>query len=503
MPKKYIIFVRDFQTSLFPQYIIIYVWNKLYQKILGVKARIAMANRKKMVEYFIPPADWESLQNNIFEKVKNDEVFIKHVAKKAFQSVGALNKFTYSSIYHRDLTQLPNSRLAAIYNRFFELDVDCYAYGNIIFSVEFGERAYFTNKLKSILLTRCPKDVELFYSELTKPSNNTIFQKQSQELLKLCLEIVKNKNLNRLFLDLSALDLEVLLKKRYGTTYRKFVKFTNSFHWLFYNWEGPKIEIHGFLAMAQDIIRRERVKVEYNSKAHELIELKKKQDKIMKQLKFDAHERWLVRMAQFTEWFQPYRKARQWKSCWHMEKYFREVGKRLNISPDQARYLTHYEMSVALKKGKADINMINRRREFFVYFFQGSTPNCLSNGEADKFFKNNVKLEKINKKKIFSGTAACLGKVKGIIKIVNNLEDAGKFDDREILVSYSTNPLLLPIMRKAKAILTEEGGLTCHAAIVSRELKIPCVVGISGLVSSLKNGDKVEVDANRGIVRKI
>ena len=59
----------------------------------------------------------------------------------------------------------------------------------------------------------------------------------------------------------------------------------------------------------------------------------------------------------------------------------------------------------------------------------------------------------------------------------------------------------LPIMKKASAILTEFGGLTSHAAIVSRELKKPAVVGISGLISTIKTGDMLEIDAGRGIVK--
>ncbi len=61
----------------------------------------------------------------------------------------------------------------------------------------------------------------------------------------------------------------------------------------------------------------------------------------------------------------------------------------------------------------------------------------------------------------------------------------------------------LPITKTAAAFVTDEGGLTCHAAIVSRELKIPCIVGTKNATAVLKTGDRVEVDANKGIVRKL
>ena len=66
-----------------------------------------------------------------------------------------------------------------------------------------------------------------------------------------------------------------------------------------------------------------------------------------------------------------------------------------------------------------------------------------------------------------------------------------------------TRPEFLPLMKKAKAIITDEGGITCHAAIVSRELGIPCIIGTKIATKVLKDNDLVEVDAEKGIVRKI
>ena len=61
----------------------------------------------------------------------------------------------------------------------------------------------------------------------------------------------------------------------------------------------------------------------------------------------------------------------------------------------------------------------------------------------------------------------------------------------------------VPMMRKAKAIITDEGGIACHAAIVSRELRVPCIIGTKIATHVLKDGDLVEVDIEEGIVRKI
>lgn len=87
--------------------------------------------------------------------------------------------------------------------------------------------------------------------------------------------------------------------------------------------------------------------------------------------------------------------------------------------------------------------------------------------------------------------------------MVATKEDIKKFKKRDILISEATNPNLVPAIKKAAAIITDEGGITCHAAIVSRELKIPCIIGTKIVTKVLRDGDRVEVDATAGIVRKI
>jgi pyruvate,water dikinase len=69
-----------------------------------------------------------------------------------------------------------------------------------------------------------------------------------------------------------------------------------------------------------------------------------------------------------------------------------------------------------------------------------------------------------------------------------------------ILVSVMTNPDLFPALKKASAVVTDVGGLSCHAAIVARELCIPCIIGTKHASKILKTGDKVLIDANTGIV---
>ena len=101
---------------------------------------------------------------------------------------------------------------------------------------------------------------------------------------------------------------------------------------------------------------------------------------------------------------------------------------------------------------------------------------------------------------VLPGRTAYEGVVRGRVRIVNTIQDLPKFQAGEILVSCMTTPTLMSAIHHASAIVTDEGGITCHAAIVSRELKIPCITGTRNATKVLKDGDEVEVDATKGIV---
>lgn len=103
----------------------------------------------------------------------------------------------------------------------------------------------------------------------------------------------------------------------------------------------------------------------------------------------------------------------------------------------------------------------------------------------------------------FRGAIACKGKARGRVKIIKDRNDFGKISTGDILVTSMTTPDMIPIMKKAAAFVTDEGGVTSHAAIISREMRKPCIIGTKIATRVLQDGDLVEVDANTGIVNKI
>jgi len=99
---------------------------------------------------------------------------------------------------------------------------------------------------------------------------------------------------------------------------------------------------------------------------------------------------------------------------------------------------------------------------------------------------------------LLRGLGAAPGRASGEVRILRNVEDGVRLQEGDILVTVMTAPDWVPLMRKASAIVTDQGGMTCHAAIVSRELGIPAVVGTDGATSTLEDGTLVTVDGSTG-----
>ncbi|MGE5312605.1 MAG: PEP-utilizing enzyme [Acidobacteriota bacterium] len=101
------------------------------------------------------------------------------------------------------------------------------------------------------------------------------------------------------------------------------------------------------------------------------------------------------------------------------------------------------------------------------------------------------------------GQVGCTGTAEGAVKIVQPGDAVESFPDGAVLVSEMTTPDLVPLMQKAVAIVTDNGGILSHAAIVARELKKPCIVGTGNATKVLKDGDKAIVDTEKGEVRSV
>ena len=98
------------------------------------------------------------------------------------------------------------------------------------------------------------------------------------------------------------------------------------------------------------------------------------------------------------------------------------------------------------------------------------------------------------------GLGASPGIATGMVKIVLDIDELDKIEEGDVMVTTMTTPDMVPAMRRASGIVTDEGGVTCHASIISRELGIPCVVGTGDATKTLKENDGVTLDGKKGLV---
>lgn len=123
--------------------------------------------------------------------------------------------------------------------------------------------------------------------------------------------------------------------------------------------------------------------------------------------------------------------------------------------------------------------------------------------QTEKVLTGNSTFSNENKNHYIKGLGASMGKVKGRVKVIHNIQELQKIEDGDILVAPMTNPDMVLAISKCAGIITDHGGMICHAAIIARELGIPCVVGTQIASQILKDGMIVEVDGTTGVVRLI
>ncbi|OGI25052.1 MAG: hypothetical protein A3J76_02355 [Candidatus Moranbacteria bacterium RBG_13_45_13] len=223
------------------------------------------------------------------------------------------------------------------------------------------------------------------------------------------------------------------------------------------------------------------------------LKLSKKEIEICTLVKYLGYQKW-AREHEFQE------------AQYNLKPVQDELGSRAGLSTLESKYLLANEYR-ELATGPEKYKKLTRARikNSLCFVKVDKKTKVFIGREAKKIFAGMEKEEpaKIVQTTELKGMPAFPGKISGKVKIIITAKDAGKMKKGDILVSQATGPDLVPAMKMAAAIVTNEGGITAHAAIVSRELKIPCIVGTKIATKVLQDGNLVEVDADRGIVKII
>ena len=469
---KWVMFRKRYVPAIIP---IIYYWSWPVSDILKVKRKIGVDIWEK--------GDYTVL----WEKESHDNVanYALNYFKKRINSLGKIRK-----------KGIKAGQNVVKYCEKFCKNLNQKKYEDFILFFEGLEKKYHEFIKKSVVYWLFTESlIEEKINKQLKSYNN----QEKQEILKI-MTIPPSPSYSKI--EEKEFEQLVKLAKRRGikSIQKRIENFSKKYFWFPYEYVGP--DIWDVKSVKNRVIKnlknpKEKIKE---------INIKEKQKLCIKKFKLSKKTVNLFKILHNLILMQDDRKMFNSHACYYInQKVGSELAKRLNTDIKYIRYLDVGLFREFLKhKDKKKLHKILKKRENFLIYTRTDTEGKFYIGKEGEKVLKNFKIDiKEKRQDIIKGSIANQGKVKGKARILLSSSGVKNFKQGDILVTPMTTPDFIQYIKKAAAIVTDEGGITCHAAIISRELDIPCIVGTKNATKSLKNGNLVEVDANKGVVRRL
>lgn len=437
-------------------------------------------------EFYFKRAQFREAQQLLVDRVVQDPQWGLNFNARLNQSNESYFKIA-REIELQDLSALSNEALIKLWEKLCADKEKSHTLGVVTTWMIDAYDQLFTEKIISIfnkVIKESNLDIDIneAFTTLTTPLEKSYISEEETELLKL---FSKYK-----------------LKKDDKSFKQEIERFANDYGWLYYKYLGPSKTAMDYLRQLQEMDKEdidpeaELAKISQNKE-----KIKTNQQSLYNKLNLDDKTKDLISFARQIVFMKDQRKAGQFYGCYIKDKILSEVARRLSLTLTQVRNFLPQEISPALLERKFDAKKLDDRHALALRYSSKDDDQFLSGPEAEKFLHNQQFTTIDTDIKELKGACACVGRSKGTVRIINVPEEMNKMSQGDIMVAHATFPGLVPAMKKASAIVTDEGGLACHAAIVSRELGVPCIVGTKIATKILKDGDIVEVDANKGEVK--
>lgn len=495
---RYPLLVHDYDVPLNP-------WsslNDVFQKYLPELSDRQVSNldnifffRKEEVFRGPNAEHFEHAAKFFSEKLHKESGFIETISKTlrgVFQKVEAYSR----KMLKTDFGAAESEVLYSLFDEGWTLYSKIWTWGMIGQFLEMGEDKLsdgFKRRIYPVLEKH--GDPEAVFSKLVTPLESSLIAEEMVAVLNLAQEIQKSAKTQRAFdeaTDPSGLPEEIR---------KQLEALADEYGWLQYYYAGPAADFRYYFSLIKKKLSAD-VQSEIRARIMETQELKAFQDSIERELSKEEKQT-VIALREFS-FLKEARKESQYLINYSLDGWYEEVATRLSSEPLYCRYILLSEFKRILVDHDLVLthdDLMNRYSACAYVSFDGK--NELKVGEeAEKYGKLlEEKAPTSDEQGLLKGSVAYPGVVTGRVKIVNAMRDMGKFEDGDVLVSVATTPAIVPAMNKAAAIVTDTGGVTCHAAIVAREMKKPCVIGTKVATRALHDGDLVEVDADNGVVR--
>jgi phosphohistidine swiveling domain-containing protein len=442
--------------------------------------RIAYAGfSKNRADWYHGLEELEYTASHIIEASKENP----HISKDMIKDFLPWQESFYeecNTLKSKDLSTLINQELLTAYTTLAEIYTNKLNSSPLIDGFALSTDTLIASKIKTFLEGKGLGDkfVE-FFAVLTAPTFTSFLQEEEIALCMIAKKVKHNPGEKDTLLDAHQ----------------------REFFWIRNNYVKDHIE-----GVEQFKERLQKLKtIDCDSKIQEIrsLAVEHRRDKEALISKLDLPQE-IVTLLEITDDFNAWQDERKKGTFWATHYFsilLEEFSKRTKYSIDQLKYVFPPEMQDVLSE-KVDSEELNRRIEYCMIVW------TLDHYDVTTDIKFIEKLDRIGTGEALvthevRGFTASRGKVNGRVKILVSADETGKIEEGDVLVAVMTRPDYLPAMQKAAAFVTDEGGITCHAAIVAREMKKPCIIGTKIATKTFKDGDMVEVDAERGIVRII
>ncbi len=441
----------------------------------------------EIAQCYVNKNQLNNILNYLLKKIYSKS-FFELYEKQALKIFSSFLKFC-KNFDKNKLSKMSNNSLSQLLNKFVIKEDNFNNFLWIIFILD----EYIVNELKKELKkyfkeTKQKNNFDHYLNTILFPEKKSAIFKQKLDILHLA-EKIKNKKIKK-----SILNIE-------------FKKLTNKYAYFnILNFDEPPLNIKYFRKEVSKILKDKKISPEQKIKKinNQFNTTKINFKKILNDINKNSKLFKLINTCHEIAYYRDHRNDVRREGYYYASKLYIEIAKRLKISLSDLLFLSRKEIKKSLKENKIIIKKItiNQRKKYSALYFDNKKIHFIyDKNEITKLL--NCTTPKILSKKL-RGIPASPGKILGKIKIIiSPMKNGSKLKIGDVLATSMTNIDFLPLMSKASAIITDEGGLLCHAAIISREMKKPCIVGTKNATQIFKDGDLVEVDANKGIVKKI
>ncbi|MDP2749496.1 MAG: PEP-utilizing enzyme [Nanoarchaeota archaeon] len=449
------------------------LFNKKYRT--GINNTLVYYNGKK-TDYFIDAQELKKFNEDL-DKLLDDPKIVASLMPEAKKFV----EETYELIRNliKDADKLSDKELAKLFSRFSEHHANYYTRMWMVFRICERIVIKLESMLKEVINDENEvKELSRIFSIPLVPNDVT---NERIDLLKLALK--QNK--------VEEERLRQLLNK-HAKKYQ---------HIPMYDFDHEPYSVGHFAEELDSVAdpEKELEKIEVSFK-----ERKKEFDAILKKLKPKPELKNLINMLKDAVFLRDYRDMIRQKLNLTIMEFYQEIGLRLGLNVKEVALLTNQEIELHLQNSEQfDKEEIKKRKKSFLLLQFKDKIDIYSGDNADKKATELGLYKKTIKTNTIKGRPASPGRISGKAKIIHTNLDFDKLNEGDILVAAMTRQDFVSVMRKVSAIVTNEGGVTSHAAIIARELGLPCVVGTHIATEIFNDGDFIEVDADKGIVRKI